>query len=175
MCVWIKFYLTNGVYYRYLRSISPIMALIALITQEMDGKLPIKWKRAIRWYMYGIIGICLWVASVVILQHLTGKRVDFILKHMSMSLFEMSSKLIKSVYGLGWLIDLWFIRWLHNETLLATAQKQHVFIYDQSGLEIHRLKHHQDVNKLEFLPYHFLLASVVCIHSCILYTIRYDW
>lgn len=48
MCVWIKFYLTNGVYYRYLRSISPIMALIALITQEMDGKLPIKWKRAIR-------------------------------------------------------------------------------------------------------------------------------
>ncbi|KAJ8662909.1 hypothetical protein O0I10_001085 [Lichtheimia ornata] len=52
------------------------------------------------------------------------------------------------------------VKWLHNETLLATAQKQHVFIYDQSGLEIHRLKHHQDVNKLEFLPYHFLLASV---------------
>lgn len=57
---------------------------------------------------------------------------------------------------------------------MATAQKQHVFIYDQSGLEIHRLKHHQDVNKLEFLPYHFLLASVVCSHSIYHYWILMD-
>lgn len=35
---WIKSFLTNGMYYRYLRSISPIMALIALITQGMDGR-----------------------------------------------------------------------------------------------------------------------------------------
>lgn len=113
------------------------------------------------------------MASVVILQHLTGKRVDFILKHMSTSLFEMSSKLITSLCRLGWRLIFDFTRWLHNETLLATAQKQHVFIYDQSGLEIHRLKHHQDVNKLEFLPYHFLLASVVGDPSCIMY-IHYD-
>ncbi|KAI9313458.1 WD40-repeat-containing domain protein [Dichotomocladium elegans] len=52
------------------------------------------------------------------------------------------------------------VKWLHNETLFAVAQKQYVFIYDKSGLEVHRLKHHQDVNRLEYLPYHHLLSSV---------------
>jgi U3 small nucleolar RNA-associated protein 7 len=51
-------------------------------------------------------------------------------------------------------------RWLHNELFFAVAQKKNVYIYDKSGLEIHRLKKHVDVNKLEFLPYHFLLVSV---------------
>jgi U3 small nucleolar RNA-associated protein 7 len=40
------------------------------------------------------------------------------------------------------------------------AQKQHVFIYDQDGVELHRLKAHVDVTRLEFLPYHWLLVSV---------------
>jgi hypothetical protein len=53
------------------------------------------------------------------------------------------------------------ISWLHNETLLAAAQKKYVYIYDNRGLEIHRLKNHIEVNKLDFLPYHYLLASVV--------------
>jgi U3 small nucleolar RNA-associated protein 7 len=51
-------------------------------------------------------------------------------------------------------------RWLHNELFFAVAQKKYVHIYDKKGLEIHRLKKHIDVNKLEFLPYHFLLVSV---------------
>ncbi|KAI8992016.1 WD40-repeat-containing domain protein [Mycotypha africana] len=52
------------------------------------------------------------------------------------------------------------VTWLHNETLLAVAQKKYVYIYDKSGMEIHRLTRHTYVDRLEFLPYHYLLVSV---------------
>lgn len=50
--------------------------------------------------------------------------------------------------------------WLHNASFFATAQKKHVYIYDGEGAEVHRLKDHVDVHRLEFLRYHFLLVSV---------------
>lgn len=49
---------------------------------------------------------------------------------------------------------------LHNFSLFAVAQSQHVFIYDDSGAEVHKLDEHNDPFALEFLPYHWLLASV---------------
>lgn len=49
---------------------------------------------------------------------------------------------------------------LHNHTLFALAQKRHVYIYDDKGAEIHHLADHKDPFALEFLPYHWLLASV---------------
>ena len=49
---------------------------------------------------------------------------------------------------------------LHNFTMFAAAQKNHVFIYDHTGAEIHQLSDHTDPMAMEFLPYHWLLASI---------------
>lgn len=52
-------------------------------------------------------------------------------------------------------------RYLHNETMFAVAQKKYLYIYDNNGIEIHCVRRQMDINRLDFLPYHFLLVSVV--------------
>ena len=52
-------------------------------------------------------------------------------------------------------------RFLQDQSFFAVAQKKYVFIYDRNGVELHRLKSHVEPTRLEFLPYHWLLASVV--------------
>ncbi|VDP31434.1 unnamed protein product [Soboliphyme baturini] len=51
------------------------------------------------------------------------------------------------------------VQWLHNEMLMAVAQKRWTHVYDSRGTEVHVIKQLHNVLRLEFLPYHFLLVA----------------
>lgn len=51
-------------------------------------------------------------------------------------------------------------KWLQNESFFAVAQTNYVYVYDTNGSEVHRLAKNVEVDYLEYLPYHFLLAAV---------------
>lgn len=50
-------------------------------------------------------------------------------------------------------------KFIHSN-FIALAQNFNAFIYDNTGLEIHQLTNIQEPHKLEYLPYHYLLAAL---------------
>ena len=53
------------------------------------------------------------------------------------------------------------IKFLHNDSMFAVGQSDHLYIYDNQGIELHSLDYIPSPLFLEFLPYHFLLVSAL--------------
>eukprot|EP00475_Leptophrys_vorax_P029077 TRINITY_DN4244_c0_g1_i1.p1 TRINITY_DN4244_c0_g1~~TRINITY_DN4244_c0_g1_i1.p1 ORF type:complete len:497 (+),score=128.87 TRINITY_DN4244_c0_g1_i1:39-1493(+) len=52
------------------------------------------------------------------------------------------------------------VKFLHNHLMFAAAQRNHVYIYNSDGVELHCLTDQRIPLALDFLPFHFLLTSV---------------
>lgn len=72
--------------------------------------------------------------------------------------FDWKQGILQSEIQLGETVRA--VKWLQSDNqFFAVAQKKYTFIYDKDGTEVHKLKKHIGALHLEYLPFHFLLAS----------------
>lgn len=94
---------------------------------------------------------------------------DWVTKHLhcEVNVTETVHDVWYLVFVMYLMIQFWvayyvlFFSWMHIETMFGVAQKDWVYIYDNKGTELHCLKVLNRVKRMEFLPYHFLLATGV--------------
>jgi U3 small nucleolar RNA-associated protein 7 len=53
------------------------------------------------------------------------------------------------------------VTFLQDQSFFAVAQKRNVYVYDKDGVEVHRLNNIVDPIRVDFLPWHWLLVSLV--------------
>jgi U3 small nucleolar RNA-associated protein 7 len=52
-------------------------------------------------------------------------------------------------------------KFLQNDTMFAVAQKSKIYIYDKQGIELHSLDYQSNPKFIQYLPYHFLMVTVL--------------
>ncbi|KAM0686978.1 WD repeat-containing protein 46 [Conglomerata obtusa] len=75
----------------------------------------------------------------------------------SLSMFDTKTKNLHFEINVGEHIN--DATFLHNELFVAASQKKNVYIYDNSGREIHCIRKLKGVKEMTYLDYHFLLVN----------------
>jgi U3 small nucleolar RNA-associated protein 7 len=53
------------------------------------------------------------------------------------------------------------VTFLQDRSFFAVAQRRNVYVYDKDGVEVHMLNNIVDPIRMHFLPWHWLLVSIV--------------